>query len=181
MNERWCSLTQSSCLTCETQNCFYSTANCPKTNQYHKAFWCRTKCLSFFPHPRKEKRKKKPCTFVHETCQPKLKWCINQTVISEILHLFGENFSDVPQCFTLTSLVLQPGYIWGLVCQSLDGAPSRQWVKTHRGLDKHPRITGPWQKCWLVGSKKIKSRRSTVMARQTAQKRRNSLAWKRRR
>lgn len=49
INERRCSLTQSSCLTCETQNWFPSTSNCLKTIKTNKAFWYRTKCLSFSP------------------------------------------------------------------------------------------------------------------------------------
>lgn len=108
INERRCSLTQSSCLTCETQNCFHCTTNCFKTIKTNKTLWYRTKCLSAPPPPSPHLTKKKiklSVLLFQEACQLKLKWCINQAVISEIGHLFSENLSDAPQWFTRTSLV----------------------------------------------------------------------------
>lgn len=82
-------LTPSSCLTCETQNSPHSAASCLKTSKTNKAFGCRTQCLSLFPLPRKKKKNS-----VQETRQAKLRPGINHAVISEILHLVGENLPD---------------------------------------------------------------------------------------
>lgn len=83
---RSCSLTQSSCLTCETQNCFYSAANCLKTINIirHSDAGQNVEAFPLF----QGKKKTKKLTFFHKMCQAKLKRCINQSVASEILHLF---------------------------------------------------------------------------------------------